>query len=135
MNRSKKLLHVWIDAFNEHDVAALVGCYAKDAVNFQVAAGPPAIGIDKIKTDFEDFFHGFPDTYANIENLIAEGDWAAWEWSGGGTLTGEFLRIKPTGRSYKLCGCGFFQYKYEKIILQRGYWDKDTWFSQIGIKL
>ena len=135
MTNTKELLHKWIDAFNAHDVDGLVECYDEDAINFQVAAGQPVIGIAKIREDFESFFHAFPDTYANVENLMGDGDWAAWEWLGGGTLTGEFLGKQPTGESYQLRGCGFFEYENEKIILQRGYWDKETWFSQVGLDL
>ncbi len=133
MTDSKALLLAWIDAFNRHDVDALVECYTPEAVNFQVAAGGPRVGTDDIRADFESFFSAFPDTYARVENILADGNWAAWEWLGGGTLTGEFLGFDPTKKSYELRGCGFFQFQNEKIILQRGYWDKETWFSQIGI--
>lgn len=131
---SKELLKKWIDAFQRCDVDALVDCYAPDAVNFQVAAGEPAVGIEQIRKDFEQFHRAFPDSYSDVENLIGDGDWAAWEWNGGGTFTGEFLGTAPTGKSFKLRGCGFFQFKDGKIVFQRGYWDKDTWFSQIGLK-
>ncbi len=135
MSSSKRLLEVWIDAFNRRDIAALSACYASSAINHQVAAGPPAIGIESITADFESFFQGFPDSYAQVENIISENDWAAWEWVGGGTFLGGFLSAKPTGRKYELRGCGFFQFKEEKIILQRGYWDRHTWFSQVGLEI
>ncbi|NNE97507.1 MAG: SnoaL-like domain-containing protein [Pyrinomonadaceae bacterium] len=135
MSDSKRLLQNWIDAFNAHDIEALVECYDEDAINFQVATGQPVIGIVKIREDFESFFAAFPDTYAKVENLIGDNDWAAWEWLGGGKFAGEFLGAKPTGQTYQLRGCGFFQYEDEKIILQRGYWDKETWFSQVGLDL
>lgn len=61
------------------------------------------------------------------------GDWAAWEWKGGGTFKGEFLGVPANGNRYELRGCSFFKYKDDKIVLQRGYWDKDTWLSQLGI--
>lgn len=32
------------------------------------------------------FFVSFPDSYTHIENVMTEGDWAAWEWVGGGTF-------------------------------------------------
>ena len=108
-------------------------CYADNAVNFQVAAGEPAVGKEQIRRDAAEFFRGFPDSYSIVENIIADEDWAAWEWSGGGTFGGEFYGVQPTNKTYKLRGCGFFQFKDGKIILQRGYWDKLTWFSQIGL--
>lgn len=131
---TKGVLECWIDAFNRHDVEGLTDLYAGDAINFQVAA-EPTVGLDAIKADFEAFFHGFPDTYAIVENLMADGNWAAWEWKGGGTFSGEFLGQPPTGKSYELRGCGFFRIKNGKITLQRGYWDSKTWFGQIGLEI
>ncbi len=133
MSNSKKLLQNWIDAFNRKDLEAVIGCYAENAVNFQVAAGEPATGREQIKKDTAEFFKGFPDSWAKVENLMDDGDWAAWEWRGGGTFTGEFYGQSPTGKSYELRGCGFFQFKGGKIVFQRGYWDKLTWFGQVGL--
>jgi steroid delta-isomerase-like uncharacterized protein len=132
---SKQLLQIWIEAFNRKDIDAVMNCYAEDAVNFQVATGEPAIGRERIRVDTLEFFKGFPDAWAKVENLLGDGDWAAWEWIGGGTFKGEFYGDQPTGKSFEIRGCGFFQFKNEKIILQRGYWDKQTWFSQIGLPI
>ena len=135
MSDSKQLLKQWIDAFNAADINALVACYHPEAVNYQVATKEPVVGIVGIRSDFETFFKAFPDSYAKVENLIGDDDWAAWEWVGGGTFEGEFLGTKPTGKSYGLRGSGFFQFEEGKIVLQRGYWDKETWFSQVGIEM
>lgn len=135
MSSNKELLQKWIDAFNRKDLDAVVDCYAEDAVNFQVAAGEPSIGHEQIRKDTAEFFKGFPDSWAKVENIMSEGDWAAWEWIGGGTFLGEFYGNKPTGKTYELRGCGFFTFKDDKIIYQRGYWDKHTWFSQVGLPI
>jgi steroid delta-isomerase-like uncharacterized protein len=135
MKNSKELLQNWIEAFQRCDTEAVVACYADDAVNFQIAAGEPAIGKEQIGKDTAEFFQGFPDAWSRVENLLADGDWAAWDWIGGGTFAGEFYGASPTGKSFEIRGCGFFQFKDEKIILQRGYWDKLSWFSQIGLEI
>lgn len=132
---SVELLKSWIDAFQACDVVRVVACYADDAVNFQIAAGEPAIGREQIKADTADFFKAFPDAWSRVENLIGDGDWAAWEWIGGGTFLGEFAGYKPTGKSFEIRGCGFFRFRDGLIIYQRGYWDKHSWFSQIGIPI
>jgi steroid delta-isomerase-like uncharacterized protein len=130
---TKSMLRIWIDAFERKDLPAVVECYADDAVNFQVAAGQPSIGREQIEKDTTEFFRGFPDAWARVDNLIGDSDWAAWEWFGGGTFLGEFYGNKPTGKSFELHGCGFFNFRDGRIILQRGYWDKFTWFSQVGL--
>lgn len=131
----KLLLQKWIDAFQACDVAAVTACYADDAVNFQVAAGEPAVGIEQIRKDTAEFFKGFPDAWSRVENLIGDGDWAAWEWLGGGTFAGEFYGSRPTGKTFEIRGCGFFNFREGKILYQRGYWDKLSWFKQVGLPI
>lgn len=135
MIESKQLIRKWIDAFVKKDLEAVMDCYADNAVNFQVAAGEPAVGKEQIRKDMKEFFKGFPDSYSIVENIIADEDWAAWEWNGGGTFTGEFYGNQPTGKSFELRGCGFLQFKDGKIVFQRGYWDKLTWFKQVGLPI
>ena len=131
----KQLLQKWIDAFQRWDTDAVVACYADDAVNFQIAAGEPAVGIEQIRLDTAEFFQGFPDAWSRVDNLMSDGDWAAWEWLGGGTFTGEFYGNQPTGKTFEIRGCGFFNFRDGKIVYQRGYWDKLSWFKQIGLPI
>jgi steroid delta-isomerase-like uncharacterized protein len=135
MNNTTQLLEGWIDAFQKRDLERVVDCYSENAINFQIAAGEPSIGKVQIRIDTSEFFKGFPDAWSKVENIISDGDWAAWEWIGGGTFLGEFRGNKPTGISFEIRGCGFFQFEHEKIVLQRGYWDKLSWFSQIGLDI
>lgn len=132
---SISLLQDWIDAFQARDVERVIDCYADDAVNFQIAAGEPAVGKEQIEKDTVEFFRGFPDAWSRVENLMSDDDRAAWEWIGGGTFSGEFYGNQPTGKSFEIRGCGFFYLRDDKIILQRGYWDKLSWFSQIGLPI
>jgi steroid delta-isomerase-like uncharacterized protein len=131
----KQLLRIWIDAFQRWETDAVVACYADEAVNLQVAAGEPAVGIEQIRNDTAEFFRGFPDAWSRVENLLGDGDWAAWEWVGGGTFMGEFYGNQPTGETFEIRGCGFFNFRDGKIVFQRGYWDKLSWFKQVGLPI
>lgn len=133
MTDSKGLLQNWIDAFQACDADRVAACYAADAVNFQVATGQPAIGRDQIAADTAAFFLAFPDAWSRVENLMGDGDRAAWEWIGGGTFLGRLGDIEPTGKSFEIRGCGFFTFRDGLIVLQQGYWDKHSWFSQMGV--
>lgn len=42
------------------------------------------------------------------ENIFIDGEWAILEWKDPNSLR----------------GCGFFQIQNDKIVFQRGYWDK-----------
>ena len=122
----KQVLSQWVRFMNTHEAEALVELYDEHATNLQVATGKPLVGPQAILEDFRTFFSNIPDSFTKVENLFEDGEWAILEWSGGGTF-------KPTGKTFSLCGCGFFRVKEGKIVFQRGYWDKFTWFHQIGL--
>jgi hypothetical protein len=73
---------------------------------YQVA-NEPIVGKTAIKQMFVDEF-AMAEMICIPENIFKDGDWAIMEW-------------KDTNG---LCGCGFFQVQNDKIIFQRGYWDK-----------
>ena len=125
----------WVNAFNKRDARAAAALYHDDAVNTQVAAGRPAVGRQAILEELLAFFRAFPDSYTRPVNPFEDGEWAILEWTGGGTWRGEFAGQPANGRSFTLQGCGSFQVSGGKIKFQRGYWDKATWFGQLGIPL
>ena len=128
----RQVVEAWSLAFNAQDAEGLAALYAPDAVNWQLPE-QPLEGREAIRESFQVFFKAFPDAGFQRVNLIEEGEWAALEWDGWTTHRGEFAGHPPSGRTAKLRGCGFFQVRDGRIISQRGYWDRVTWFSQIGI--
>ena len=135
MKTPREVIQDWVAAFNQRNAHAAVQLYHEDATNFQVALGDPTVGSEAILDDLLSFFHAFPDNFTDVENLFEEGEWAILEWFGGGTWRGEFAGMSPNGRSFKLRGCGFFYITDGRIRFQRGYFDKATWFGQLGIPL
>ena len=102
----KQLLQQWLDAFNKADAEAIAGLYAPDAINHQVA-NEPVVGKAAIKEMFATEF-ATAEMVCIPENIFEDGEWAILEWK------------DPKG----FRGCGFFQIREDKIIFQRGYWDK-----------
>ncbi|MBD1935794.1 ester cyclase [Microcoleus sp. FACHB-68] len=133
MKSPKEVLRDWVAAYNARDPYTLIDLYHDDAINHQVAFGDPLQGREALLESFIAFFNAFPDNYTHPENIFEDGNWAIIEWSGGGTFLGELGGNAPTGKSFTLRGCGFFQIVEGKICFQRGYIDKYTWFRQIGL--
>jgi steroid delta-isomerase-like uncharacterized protein len=127
MNTPKEVLLKWVEAMNTRNIELGASIYHEDAINHQIATGAPLVGIRAIRKDLADFFNNIPDNFTKVENLFEDGEWAIIEWSGGGTF-------QPTGQKFTLRGCGFFHVVNGKIKLQRGYYDKHTWFSQVGLE-
>ena len=133
MKTPREVLLAWADASNSRDPHALVALYHDDAESHQVALGAPVKGRAALLESFTSFFRAFPDNLTHPENVFEDGEWAIIEWSGSGTFTGPLGDIPPTGRSYTLRGCGFFRVIDGRIFFQRGYFDRHTWFTQLGI--
>jgi limonene-1,2-epoxide hydrolase len=104
--RPKEVIQKWVEAFNRGSADELAEFYADDAVNHQVA-NEPIQGKSAIHTMFSAEFAQAEMTCI-VENIFEDGEWAILEWK------------DPLG----LRGCGFFHVQDDKIIFQRGYWDK-----------
>jgi hypothetical protein len=115
--RKKELIEKWVATFNEANAEKLAAFYADDAINHQVVT-EPVIG----KTAIQKFFaQAFAEAkmVCMIENIFEDGDWAILEWK------------DPLG----LRGCGFFHIMNDKIIFQRGYWDKLSFLREHGLPI
>ena len=109
--KPKDVLLNWIEAFNNADVETIAELYDDNAINHQVA-NTPVQGKQAIKEMFRNDFYS-AKMVCIVENIFEDGDWAILEWR------------DPLG----LRGCGFFQIINDKIMLQRGYWDKLSFWS------
>lgn len=135
MKTPRQVLLEWVAAMHTGDVHAAAELYHEDATNLQVAVGVPAVGKAAIVADLQEFFRAFPDSETHVENLFEDGEWAMLEWLGRGTWQGDFAGRSANGQAFELRGCGFFRIIDGKIKFQRGYWDRVTWFTQLGIPI
>ncbi|MDQ6747480.1 MAG: nuclear transport factor 2 family protein [Candidatus Dormibacteraeota bacterium] len=72
-------------ATNQHDLEALVGCFAEDYVNETPAH--PARGFrgrEQVRRNWEQIFNFVPDISAQITRSTVDGDtaWTEWEMEG-----------------------------------------------------
>jgi limonene-1,2-epoxide hydrolase len=113
----RQLVELWVKAFNRADADGLAAFYTEDAINHQVAEAPL-----NGRADIRDMFaRGFASAkmVCVVENIFEDGEWAILEWK------------DPLG----LRGCGFFHVVADKIVFQRGYWDKLSFLRQQGLPL
>ena len=111
----RELVKKWVEVFNKADAEALAAFYADDAINHQVVTDP-LVGKEAIRQMFETEF-ARATMVCIPENIFQDGECAMLEWR------------DPLG----LRGCGFFHIIDDKIIFQRGYWDKLSFLKQQGL--
>lgn len=112
-----EVVRAFVGAFNRADADALASLYAEDAINHQVAESPVK-GREAIRRMFIESFAS-ATMVCIVENLFEDGEWAILEWK------------DPLG----LRGCGFFHIVDDRIVFQRGYWDKLSFLRVQGLPL
>lgn len=108
----KEILHRWVELFNQYDFEGISELYSEDSTNHQTPNGI-VIGKTNIKEVFKNEFAKF-EMVCIIENIFEDGNVGILEWK------------DPKG----LRGCGFFWIENDKIVYQRGYWDKLSFMNQ-----
>ena len=81
----KTVAHRLCQATNDHDIEALVGCFAETYRN-DTPAHPDRgfVGREQVRTNWERIFGGVPDIRADLLRTVVDGDavWSEWEMRG-----------------------------------------------------
>jgi predicted ester cyclase len=72
--------------------------------------------VAAIKERVTAFRSAFPDIHVTIDDVITEGDTAAFRATWRGTHQGEFMNISPTGVSIAITGIGFLRLADSRIV-------------------
>ncbi len=106
--------------------------YAPDFVNHDPSS-PDVKNREQLKQWGEGFHVGFPDQHVTIEDMIAEGDKVAKQWSAQATHTGDFMGIAPTNKQTRTSGITIYRIADGKV--KECVWSYDTYgfMVQLGV--
>ena len=112
-----EVLQAFANAWNRHDVAALMTFMSEDCV-FEASAGPDACGArytgsDAVRAGFAEVWVTFPDAQWNHARHFVSGDRGVSEW----TFTG----TRANGTRVEVHGCDLFTFRDGKIALKNSY--------------
>lgn len=110
-------LQAFADAWNRHDVDALMSFMTEDCV-FEASAGPEACGTryagrDAVRAGFAEVWATFPDAHWGNARHFVSGDQGVSEW----TFTG----TRADGTRVEVHGCDVFTFRDGKIALKDSY--------------
>ena len=110
-------LDAFADAWNRHDVDALMAFMSDDCV-FESSAGPDAcgtrhVGRDAVKAAFVEVWTTFPDAHWGQAQHFVHGDRGVSEWIFTGTRT--------DGTRVEVHGCDLFTFRGDKIAVKNSY--------------
>ena len=114
---STEFLQAFADAWNRHDVDALMSFMAEDCA-FESSAGPEAcgtrfVGREAVRAAFADVWAVFPDAHWGNARHFVHGDRGVSEW----TFTG----TRADGSGVEVHGCDLFLLRGGKILLKNSY--------------
>jgi steroid delta-isomerase-like uncharacterized protein len=116
---SVELLKAILDAFNAHDVDAIMGFFAPDCV-LEAPRGPDPwgsrhVGAAAVRAGLQSRFDGIPDVHYGDDTHFIAGDVGISKWTLRGTAA-------ATGERIEVRGCDFFEFRDGKVTRKDSYW-------------
>ena len=114
---TEDFLQSFADAFNAHDVKAIMSHMTDDCI-FEASAGPDAdgekfSGQELVKKAFENVFTTFPDAHWRNAKHFILGNRGFSEWI--------FTGTKTDGTKVEVTGCDLFTFRDGKIAIKNSY--------------
>ena len=112
-----EFLEAFADAFNRHDVDALMSFMTEDCV-FEASAGPDVCGTryagrEAVRASFAEVWATFPDAHGGNARHFVSGDRGVSEWT--------FTEPRKNGIRGEVHGCDLFTFRGGKIALKDSY--------------
>ena len=112
-----EVLQAFADAFNRHDLDAVMSFMTADCV-FESSAGPEICGTrytgsEAVREAFAEVFAVFPDAHWGNARHFVQGDRGVSEW----TFTG----ARSDGTSVEVHGCDLFTFRDARIAVKNSY--------------
>ena len=108
-----RVLQAFLDAFNDHDVDAIMSFFTEDCV-FDTPRAQRLVGREQVRKGIQARFDGIPDIHYGDERHWTCGDRGVSEWTIRGTqVTGERIEVR---------GCDLFEFTDGKISRKDSFW-------------
>ncbi len=127
-------LQQYIEAWNSHSGARIVGFMAPDVVYVDTALGERLSGHDAVRK----FADSMADTLSSdyrfelTNAFFTDSDYAA-EWDLIGTQDRTDGRLPVTGKPFRLHGVSIGKLRGSKIAENRDYWNMADFLAQLGL--
>lgn len=78
---TRAIIEAVFEAFNRHDLEAVVALYHPEAKLVTPGFPEPRYGLDVIRATYKDHFDNIPGVYDEVTRIVADGDQAAVEFT------------------------------------------------------
>jgi len=113
-----QILKQILEAFNQHNLAAIMDFFAEDCI-LEMPRGPHPwgtrfVGKEEVRTGLASRFAGIPNVHYSDDTHWMCGDRGVSEW----LLTG----ITASGVQLNVRGCDHWQFRDGKVVRKDSYW-------------
>jgi ketosteroid isomerase-like protein len=117
-NVEAPMLQAFLDAFNAHDVDAIMSFFTEDCV-LDMPRGPAPggrhlVGKQQVREGIQSRFDGIPEIHYGDDRHWLSGDRGVSEWTIRGT--------QRTGEPIEVRGCDLFEFAGGKISRKDSFW-------------
>lgn len=112
-----------VDAWNQHDLPTIVGCFSTGYEGEDVLMKPPVRGHPGIREATFRYLSAFPDLRLKLHSCIRQGHQIMVSWDAFGTHQGAFLGIPATQRPVHIRGVWVLHIRQGKIVQGHVLWD------------
>lgn len=113
-----ELLKGFLEAFNRHDLDAIMSYFADDCVFYMPRGSAPRgdlyVGKEQVRAGLARRFEGIPDVHYGEDRHWVCGDLGVSEW----TLTGTSV----SGKKVEVRGVDLLEFDHGKIIRKDSFW-------------
>jgi steroid delta-isomerase-like uncharacterized protein len=124
-------------AWNEHDVDAIVEMHTSDSVFENHTTGDLNVGRDAIGSAIRGIFTVFPDLRFETRRAYIRDDLVVQEWTAHGTHLGKMnragLEVEPTGKRVEYRGMDVIPIEHGLVARKDVYSDGVTLLRQLGL--
>lgn len=115
---TRELLKEFLQAFNRHDLDAIMSYFADDCIFYMPRGSAPRgdryVGKEQVRAGLARRFEGIPDVHYGDDQHWVCGDFGVSEW----TLTG----TSTLGKTLEVRGVDLLEFDRGKIIRKDSFW-------------
>ena len=132
----EKVIAAYGEAWNRHDVEAILAMHTDDSVFENHTSGGKGVGKDAIRGILGSVFAAFPDIRFEARRTYVRDGVVTQEWTATGTLAVPYTRgsttVQPTGRAVSWKGVDVIPFSGNRVARKDVYVDSMAFLKALG---